>query len=203
MLGVEELWPILLGLAIVPAVLQMALLPFCPESPRFLYIIRCQEHQAKRGERGWRELHAAFRTPSLSGLFICLKGAINPNPKDFLGVASQNPYFGLNKDGLTLKLMTYTSVSGISTLGSAYVTLNVLIKRTHLSLLQRRPEEVDGPSGRERHAGGDEGGEEEDGHGEEGFHPGAVPLSALSSAHHHLHPAAALSAAVRGQRSES
>uniref|UniRef100_A0AAQ4S8H7 Solute carrier family 2, facilitated glucose transporter member 4 n=1 Tax=Gasterosteus aculeatus aculeatus TaxID=481459 RepID=A0AAQ4S8H7_GASAC len=51
LLGVEELWPILLGLAIVPAVLQMALLPFCPESPRFLYIIRCQEHQAKRGLR--------------------------------------------------------------------------------------------------------------------------------------------------------
>ncbi|KAM8898729.1 solute carrier family 2, facilitated glucose transporter member 4-like isoform 1-T1 [Spinachia spinachia] len=51
LLGVEDLWPILLGLAIVPAVLQMALLPFCPESPRFLYIVRCQEHQAKRGLR--------------------------------------------------------------------------------------------------------------------------------------------------------
>ncbi|XP_029310542.1 solute carrier family 2, facilitated glucose transporter member 1-like [Cottoperca gobio] len=51
LLGVEDLWPVLLGLAIVPAVLQMALLPFCPESPRFLYIVRCQEHQAKRGLR--------------------------------------------------------------------------------------------------------------------------------------------------------
>ncbi|KAK5875873.1 hypothetical protein CesoFtcFv8_026907 [Champsocephalus esox] len=51
LLGVEHLWPILLGLAIVPAVFQMALLPFCPESPRFLYIVRCQEHQAKRGLR--------------------------------------------------------------------------------------------------------------------------------------------------------
>uniref|UniRef100_A0A8C8CPL3 Solute carrier family 2, facilitated glucose transporter member 4 n=1 Tax=Oncorhynchus tshawytscha TaxID=74940 RepID=A0A8C8CPL3_ONCTS len=28
----------------------MVLLPFCPESPRFLYIIRCQEHHAKSGE---------------------------------------------------------------------------------------------------------------------------------------------------------
>ncbi|KAK9524741.1 hypothetical protein VZT92_017110 [Zoarces viviparus] len=51
LLGVEDLWPILLGLAVVPAVFQMALLPFCPESPRFLYIVRCQEHQAKRGLR--------------------------------------------------------------------------------------------------------------------------------------------------------
>lgn len=53
LLGSRDLWPVLLGLTVVPTVLQMALLPFCPESPRFLYIIRCQEHLAKRGERGW------------------------------------------------------------------------------------------------------------------------------------------------------
>lgn len=50
LLGSEDLWPVLLGLTVVPTVLQMSLLPFCPESPRFLYIVRCQEHQAKRGE---------------------------------------------------------------------------------------------------------------------------------------------------------
>lgn len=50
LLGSEDLWPVLLGLTVVPTVLQMGLLPFCPESPRFLYIIRCQEHQAKRGK---------------------------------------------------------------------------------------------------------------------------------------------------------
>lgn len=50
LLGSEDLWPILLSLTVVPTVLQMALLPFCPESPRFLYIVRCQEHHAKRGE---------------------------------------------------------------------------------------------------------------------------------------------------------
>uniref|UniRef100_A0A3Q3WGH7 Solute carrier family 2, facilitated glucose transporter member 4 n=1 Tax=Mola mola TaxID=94237 RepID=A0A3Q3WGH7_MOLML len=51
LLGSEELWPVLLGVTVVPTVLQMSLLPFCPESPRFLYIVRCQEHQAKRGLR--------------------------------------------------------------------------------------------------------------------------------------------------------
>uniref|UniRef100_A0A3Q0SHP1 Solute carrier family 2, facilitated glucose transporter member 4 n=1 Tax=Amphilophus citrinellus TaxID=61819 RepID=A0A3Q0SHP1_AMPCI len=51
LLGSEHLWPVLLGLTVVPTVLQMALLPFCPESPRFLYIIRCQEHHAKSGLR--------------------------------------------------------------------------------------------------------------------------------------------------------
>lgn len=50
LLGSEDLWPILLGVTVVPTVLQMSFLPFCPESPRFLYIVRCQEHQAKRGE---------------------------------------------------------------------------------------------------------------------------------------------------------
>uniref|UniRef100_A0A3Q2FH15 Solute carrier family 2, facilitated glucose transporter member 4 n=1 Tax=Cyprinodon variegatus TaxID=28743 RepID=A0A3Q2FH15_CYPVA len=51
LLGSEHLWPVLLGLTVVPTVLQMGLLPFCPESPRFLYIIRSQEHLAKRGLR--------------------------------------------------------------------------------------------------------------------------------------------------------
>ncbi|XP_036403960.1 solute carrier family 2, facilitated glucose transporter member 4-like [Megalops cyprinoides] len=51
LLGSEELWPVLMGVTVLPTVLQMALLPFCPESPRYLYIIRCQEHHAKSGLR--------------------------------------------------------------------------------------------------------------------------------------------------------
>ncbi|XP_030635415.1 solute carrier family 2, facilitated glucose transporter member 4-like [Chanos chanos] len=51
LLGSQELWPVLLGVTVLPTVLQMALLPFCPESPRFLYIVRCQEHHAKSGLR--------------------------------------------------------------------------------------------------------------------------------------------------------
>uniref|UniRef100_A0AAY4AQF9 Solute carrier family 2, facilitated glucose transporter member 4 n=1 Tax=Denticeps clupeoides TaxID=299321 RepID=A0AAY4AQF9_9TELE len=47
LLGDKDLWPVLMGLTVVPTVLQMALLPFCPESPRFLFIVRCQEHHAK------------------------------------------------------------------------------------------------------------------------------------------------------------
>lgn len=33
-LGTDHGWPVLLGLAICPAILQLVLLPFCPESPR-------------------------------------------------------------------------------------------------------------------------------------------------------------------------
>lgn len=38
-LGTNDGWPILLGLAVCPAILQLALLPFCPESPRYVAYI--------------------------------------------------------------------------------------------------------------------------------------------------------------------
>lgn len=60
LLGSEDLWPLLLGVTVVPTVLQMSFLPFCPESPRFLYIVRCQEHQAKRGEGHGGPLTSSF-----------------------------------------------------------------------------------------------------------------------------------------------
>lgn len=62
-----------------------------------------------------------------------------------------------------------------------------------------RPEEADGEAGGGQHVGRDEGGEEKDGHGEEGVHPGALSLPALPPTHHHLHPAAAVPAAVWDQ----
>ncbi|XP_021563100.1 solute carrier family 2, facilitated glucose transporter member 3-like isoform X2 [Carlito syrichta] len=47
-LGTKELWPVLLGFTILPAVLQSVFLPFCPESPRFLLINKMEEEKAKR-----------------------------------------------------------------------------------------------------------------------------------------------------------
>ncbi|KAJ8360477.1 hypothetical protein SKAU_G00170020 [Synaphobranchus kaupii] len=46
-MGSASLWPLLLGFTFIPAMVQCALLPFCPESPRFLLIIRNQESKAK------------------------------------------------------------------------------------------------------------------------------------------------------------
>lgn len=37
-LGTDDGWPFLLGVAFIPAVLQLVLLPMCPESPRYLFI---------------------------------------------------------------------------------------------------------------------------------------------------------------------
>lgn len=49
-MGNESLWPLLLGFIFVPALLQCIILPFAPESPRFLLINRNEENKAKSGE---------------------------------------------------------------------------------------------------------------------------------------------------------
>lgn len=54
LLGNKEAWNILLGLALVPAVLQLVLLPVCPESPRYLLLTRRQENDARRALRRLR-----------------------------------------------------------------------------------------------------------------------------------------------------
>lgn len=75
-LGSEELWPVLLGLTVIPAILQSAALPFCPESPRFLLINKKEEDRAKESEYLdiilgiW--LCECFRARALNSLFVCL-----------------------------------------------------------------------------------------------------------------------------------
>jgi SP family facilitated glucose transporter-like MFS transporter 1 len=43
LLGTDEGWPYLLGIAVFPSILQLLLLPICPESPRYLLISKGQE----------------------------------------------------------------------------------------------------------------------------------------------------------------
>lgn len=50
MLGTATLWPLLLGITVLPALLQLVLLPLCPESPRYLYISRNLEGPARKSE---------------------------------------------------------------------------------------------------------------------------------------------------------
>lgn len=53
-LGNNEGWPLLLGLAVLPAVLQLLLLPVCPESPRYLLITKQWEEESRRALRRLR-----------------------------------------------------------------------------------------------------------------------------------------------------
>uniref|UniRef100_A0A665W6T8 Solute carrier family 2, facilitated glucose transporter member 1-like n=1 Tax=Echeneis naucrates TaxID=173247 RepID=A0A665W6T8_ECHNA len=48
LLGSDSLWPLLLALTALPAVLQSIMLPFCPESPRYLLIVLDQEEEARK-----------------------------------------------------------------------------------------------------------------------------------------------------------
>ncbi|KAJ8334367.1 hypothetical protein SKAU_G00400060 [Synaphobranchus kaupii] len=48
LLGSDKLWPLLLAMTALPAVLQCVLLPFCPESPRYLLIKLNQEEEAQK-----------------------------------------------------------------------------------------------------------------------------------------------------------
>lgn len=51
LLGSQELWPLLLGLTVLPALLQSIMLLFCSESPRYLLINLQQEDKAREGKR--------------------------------------------------------------------------------------------------------------------------------------------------------
>ncbi|XP_034409696.1 solute carrier family 2, facilitated glucose transporter member 3 [Cyclopterus lumpus] len=48
LLGSDSLWPLLLALTILPAILQCIMLPFCPESPRYLLIVLNKEEEARK-----------------------------------------------------------------------------------------------------------------------------------------------------------
>ncbi|CAM9846789.1 unnamed protein product [Lampetra planeri] len=47
LLGTAQQWPLLLGLTVVPAVVQAVALFFCPKSPRFLLINKQKENEAR------------------------------------------------------------------------------------------------------------------------------------------------------------
>ncbi|KYO45762.1 solute carrier family 2, facilitated glucose transporter member 9 isoform X1 [Alligator mississippiensis] len=49
--GKESLWPYLFGVIIVPSVIQLVILPFLPESPRYLLL---EKHDIHRAEKAFR-----------------------------------------------------------------------------------------------------------------------------------------------------
>lgn len=60
-LGSDEGWPWLLGLAVIPSAVQCAMLPFAPESPRFLLLAQRDEERARKSLvklRGTTEIDA-------------------------------------------------------------------------------------------------------------------------------------------------
>ena len=66
LLGTDGGWPYLLGVALFPSILQLTLLPMCPESPRYLLITKGQEEAAREGSMKFHHkilsvtMHVAF-----------------------------------------------------------------------------------------------------------------------------------------------
>jgi hypothetical protein len=69
-LGTNDGWPVLLGLAVCPAILQLILLPICPESPRYLLITKQWEEEARKGRKYFINLHSTVEVADF--LFISL-----------------------------------------------------------------------------------------------------------------------------------
>ena len=59
------------GLAVCPPILQLVLLPWCPESPRYLLITKQWEEEARRGERhGTAELNMMANLLSMCTFYL-------------------------------------------------------------------------------------------------------------------------------------
>lgn len=79
-MGNDDLWPLLLGFIFVPALLQCILLPFAPESPRFLLINRNEENKAKSGKlTWWRTQSSAETCHACQSLLLCTVGVPDCN----------------------------------------------------------------------------------------------------------------------------
>ncbi|XP_050307370.1 solute carrier family 2, facilitated glucose transporter member 1-like isoform X2 [Anthonomus grandis grandis] len=48
LLGTDEHWPTLLALTIIPAIFQVATLPFCPETPKYLLLSKGRDMEAQK-----------------------------------------------------------------------------------------------------------------------------------------------------------
>jgi len=49
--GTAELWPYLILLQAIPAVISLAITPFMPDTPRYLMIVKHRERAAEEGRR--------------------------------------------------------------------------------------------------------------------------------------------------------
>lgn len=56
-MGTEDMWPYLLAISGIPAILQFVALLFFPETPRYLYIDKGDSEGSKKGERTQQTLY--------------------------------------------------------------------------------------------------------------------------------------------------
>jgi hypothetical protein len=81
-LGTEDSWPILLAITVVPGIFQLATLPICPESPKYLLLSKGQEMEAQRGMAVKPQKECGKSSVGADGMLPdCLIGsAVSPTP---------------------------------------------------------------------------------------------------------------------------
>lgn len=75
LLGKEEYWPILLSTTCIPAFLQLLILPWFPESPRYLLIDKGDAEGCKKGKLTLQLFHCYFHFKI--GVILSLWGSIS------------------------------------------------------------------------------------------------------------------------------
>jgi SP family facilitated glucose transporter-like MFS transporter 1 len=70
LMGTAELWPWLFCLTIIPAIVQVITLPFCPESPKYLLLSKGRDMDAQRGLTLFFSSYYYFRNLTLSYMMI-------------------------------------------------------------------------------------------------------------------------------------
>ncbi|KAM8865380.1 solute carrier family 2, facilitated glucose transporter member 11b isoform 1-T1 [Synchiropus picturatus] len=95
-LGEEQYWPILLSTTCIPAIVQLMILPFFPESPRYLLIDRGDDEGCKKA---LKQLHGASRCDGE-------KEDIEKERNNLLGFKAKKPWELFTDRSLRLQLIT-------------------------------------------------------------------------------------------------
>ncbi|NP_001002643.1 solute carrier family 2, facilitated glucose transporter member 3a isoform X2 [Danio rerio] len=110
LLGSDKLWPILLALTILPAILQCFLLPFCPESPRYLLINLNEEEQARKALvrlRGYEDVGKDMQEMKEESAKMAMEKKVTI-PELFRSAAYRQPLF------IAIMLQLSQQLSGIN-----------------------------------------------------------------------------------------
>ncbi|GAU91874.1 hypothetical protein RvY_04049 [Ramazzottius varieornatus] len=102
LLGTVELWPVIAWLRGVPAIIIFLTLPFCPESPRYLLLIKNRKIAARRALaffRGTQNVDDELRTIQQEGEAMVANGLSKPVS-----------IFGLLQDSFLRRVMAITTV---------------------------------------------------------------------------------------------
>lgn len=110
LLGNEEWWPLLFGVAAIPAILMFATLPCCPESPKYLLLVK-GEHEA--AETALKRLRGSSNVAFEMEVMTSEVESAKMMPKITLPAMLRNPALR-SPLGISVMVMLAQQLSGIN-----------------------------------------------------------------------------------------